>query len=208
MAHDKKHQYVKSKRPTNYDQKPGESLEHYYRRLAKQADQRLVRLRDLSRTETYKNVTKFAYARAMKDIKQWSGEGATRFNTKPPENNRAIMAKIRDMRTFLEAPTSTLSGINAVYKKRADTINEKYGTNFKWQDLAAYFDDASASKTDSAYGSDTMLKAVAEIQKQSDTIIEQIRKHQKKHIVVDSPRLQDVVDSVLADRNLKITQFF
>ena len=193
--------------PFLYEQKKGESLEHYYRRLAKQADQRLVRLEQLSRREGYENVNKYAYARAMKDIKQWSGEKATRFNMKPPKNANSVRAKIADMRTFLEAPTSTKAGIEAVYKRRAESLNEKYGTQFDWTDLANYFDEAKNSKSDSKYGSDTMLKAVAEIQKQSETITKQIEQHKKRHITVDNPRLQDAIDDILKDRGLKITQF-
>ena len=193
--------------PFLYEQKKGESLEHYYRRLAKQADQRLVRLEQLSRREGYENVNKYAYARAMKDIKQWSGEKATRFNMKPPKNANSVRAKIADIRNFLEAPTSTKAGVEAVYKRRAESLNEKYGTQFDWTDLANYFDEAKNSKSDSKYGSDTMLKAVAEIQKQSETITKQIEQHKKKHITVDNPRLQDAIDDILKDRGLKITQF-
>lgn len=193
--------------PFLYEQKKGESLEHYYRRLAKQADQRLVRLKQLSSKEGYENVNKYAYARAMKDIKQWSGEKAERFNTKPPKNANSVRAKIADIRNFLEAPTSTKSGIETVYKHKADILNEKYGTQFKWTDLANYFDEAKNSKSDGKYGSDTMLKAVAEIQKQSETIVKQIKQHKKKHITVDNPRLQDAIDDILKDRGLNITQF-
>lgn len=193
--------------PFLYERKKGESLEHYYRRLAKQADQRLVRLEQLSRKEGYANVDKYAYARAMKDIKQWSGEKATRFNMKPPKNANSIKAKIADIRTFLEAPTSTKAGVESVYKRRAESLNEKYGTSFDWTDLANYFDEAKNSKSDSKYGSDTMLKAVAEIQKQSETIAKQIKQHKKKHITVDNPRLQDAIDDILADKGLRISQF-
>lgn len=198
---------TKFENPALYDQKPGETLQHYYRRLAKQADQRLVRLEKLKGQEGYQNVDKYSYARAMKDIKQWSGDEATRFNTKPPSNTNSIKAKIADMRTFLEAPTSTKAGINSIYKHKADVLNDKYGTNFDWQDLANYFDEAKNSKTDSKYGSDTMLKAFAEIQKQGETIAKQIEQHRKKHIVVDNPRLQDAIDDILSDRGIHIKDF-
>lgn len=198
---------TKFENPFLYDQKKGESLDHYYKRLAKQADQRLVRLEKLTKQEGYANVNKYSYARAMRDIKQWSGEGATRFNMKPPKNANQLRAKIADIRTFLEAPTSTKAGITSIYKSKADALNEKYGTSFDWTDLANYFDEAKNSKSDSKYGSDTMLKAVAEIQKQSDTIAKQIKQHKKKHITVDNPRLQDAIDDILADRGINVKEF-
>ena len=51
--------------------KEGESLEHAYTRLAKQADQRLVRLEQLSEQhpDEYKGVLTYAYGLASKNIK-------------------------------------------------------------------------------------------------------------------------------------------
>lgn len=192
--------------PFLYEQREGESLEHFYRRLAKTADQRLVRLEKLAKEEAYKSVNKYAYARAMRDIKQWAGEGATRFNTSPPKHKAKLKAKIRDMKTFLEAPTSTKQGVESVYQNRADILNEKYGTNFEWKDLANYFEQAKASKSDEEYGSKTMLKALGVIQKNAETVVKQIEQHKKKHLTIPDagPRLQEAIDSMLADRKLKL----
>lgn len=203
-----KHDYSRFENPFLYEQKSGETLEHYYKRLAKQADQRLVRLEQLSEKKGFEAVKQYSYARAIRDIRQWAGQDATRFNQKTPKARRQLEAKIRDMRTFLEAPTSTKAGIIKVYQKRADTINEKYGTDFSWQDLGNYFEQAKASKADKKYGSATELKAMGEIQKQSDTIVKQVKQHKKKHINVDNPLLQEVVDSMLSDRKLSLSMFY
>lgn len=204
----KQRDYSKYENPFLYDRRDGESDLHYYRRLAKQADQRLVRIEQLSGQEKFKNVTKYSYARAIRDIQGWSGYQATRFNTKPPENKKQLMAKIADMRNFLEAPTSTKSGIIAVYQQRADTINKKYGTDFTWEDLGNYFEAAKASNTESKYGSSTELRAMAVIQANQDAVKKQIEQHKKKHITVDNPHLQDAIDDMLKDRKLKVQQFF
>lgn len=203
-----KHAYSRFENPFLYDRKEGETLEHYYKRLAKQADQRLVRLEQLSEKKGFEAVRQYSYARAMRDIKQWAGQDATRFNQKTPKTKRQLEAKIQDMRTFLEAPTSTKAGIIKVYQQRADTINKKYGTDFSWQDLGNYFEQAKASKADKKYGSATELRALGEIQKQSDVIIKQVKQHRKKHINVDNPLLQEVIDDMLTDRKLKLQMFY
>ena len=66
----------------NLDYKPGEDALMYYKRLAKTADQRLVRLEQLSTQKGYENVTAYAYARAQYDIGRYTS--GHRFNTKPP----------------------------------------------------------------------------------------------------------------------------
>ena len=130
------------------EQKAGETNLQWYKRLAKVADQRLVRIEKLSKDDHFKNVEKWAYAGAMNDIKRWSGGDATRFNTKPPASDREILAKIKNITAFIEKPTSSKRGIVDVYKKRADSINKKQGTKFTWQQIATYFESGLADKSD------------------------------------------------------------
>lgn len=169
----------------NTEAKAGEDLVHYYRRLAKVADQRLVRLERLSQQKNYGNAKQWAYARAQRDIKAWTGEGSNRFNTKPPENVNQLKAKINDIKTFLESASSTKRGITEVYKKRADTINNKYGTNFSWQDMANYFRGGKAEKDAKKFGSKTALKIIAVVQRNKDAIVQAIKKNKEINIVTD-----------------------
>lgn len=190
------------------DQKPGESLEKYYRRLAKTADQRLVRLEKASDQEYYKTATQWAYARAVKDIRKWIKPGTTtyklRFNTAPPKDPEDLLAKINDIKTFLASPTSTKKGITEVYKKRAETVNQKYGTSFTWQQLAKYYTSGQAEIWDAKFGSKTALRTIAQLQKNKKKIIEDIEKADQKDIRVDSSVLQKTVEKALADNNLNI----
>ena len=145
----------------NYEMKPGESLEAYYHRIAKVADQRLVRLERLEAQEGYGNATQWAYKRAMKDIETWSGEGATRFHTKAPSNANQLKAKINDIKTFLGSESSTKSGINRVYNKRVDTLNKRYGTNFQADDLQKVFSSSLWKKLEAKnFSSDQIYKAI------------------------------------------------
>lgn len=154
------------------DQAPDESIEHYYRRLAKQADQRLVRLEAYSYDKGYKRIKNWAYRKALKDIKHWSGEDATRFNTSPPTKQKGevkivdtqkLEAKIRDIRSFLEMPTSTKSGVMATYKNRAASINASQGTNLTWEQLADLFENDQTKDLIKDYDSGKTLRVYNEI---------------------------------------------
>lgn len=148
----------------NVGQKPDETLEHYYRRLAKTADQRLVRLERASKEKYYEPATDWAYASAMRDIHTWNGQTASRFNTAPPTNHEKLVAKINDIKKFLESPTSTKTGIKNVYIKKVNTFNERYGTDLTWDELAKYYDRRVADRMSAKFGSKTALKIIGRIQ--------------------------------------------
>ena len=150
----------------SFEQKPGESIENYYRRIAKVADQRLVRLEKLAGQPGYGNATQWAYRRAASDIETWGGNiEKPRFNTKPPENINALRAKINDIKAFLGSESSTKSGITETYKNRASTINSKYGTSFQVDDLAKVFNNGLMKKLEvKGFSSKTILKAIGYIQ--------------------------------------------
>lgn len=184
-----------------------------YRTLAKSADQRLVRLEKLAGEENYKNATKWAYARAQRDIQAWSGEGATRFNTKPPESIVDLKAKIQDMIHFIGSETSTKSGIKDVMKKRADSLNKTLGTNFKWDEVGKFFNSKLWDKTKERFGSKTLVRSIGTIRSDkklmkevSDTADEirkvkysHIPKSTKQEIINELARNMDVPDNQVGE---------
>ena len=159
----------------NAEQREGETELQYYRRLAKVADQRMVRLEQLSATDPYfKHALEFAYGRASSDLEIF-GE-SNRFNTKPPEDRRLFREKIMAMRYFIESPTSTKGGIIDTYQRRADSLNEKYGTEFTWKDLAEFFGKGKADKLQNdGYGSATALYAIGHVMTAKNKIIDGIQ---------------------------------
>ena len=150
-------------------------LEKVYRTLAKAADQRLKRLEDLSKEDNFQSVTKWSYARAMTDIQRWSGKEAKRFNTAPPDHKLQLIAKINDIKTFLEAPTSTKSSIVNMYQSRADTINDKYGTNLNWTDLGEFFESELFEKLSSKYDSDTVMQVLGTMNSEKDKVVKSLK---------------------------------
>lgn len=204
-----KHQY--KTRAYNVDYKPGESDLEYYKRLAKAADQRMVRLEQLAGIYVnpktgakspgvpgYEAVTQYAYAKALRDLELYGG--GKRFNTKPPLNpdgtvdNRLLSEKLADMRAFLTSVTSTKEGINQVYQQRANTFNENFGTTYTWQQLADYYNSGDADKLSKDLASSTVQKAIGVVQHSLE----------KAKAEVDANKKVTFEDKAVADAALKI----
>lgn len=172
----------------NIDMNPGESIEHYYHRLADAADHRLIRLEAMAYEPDFEGVKKFAYARAMKDLEVWGGN---RFNTKMPESVNLRNEKIADIIHFLQSPTSTKTGIVNVYKKRAETIKSKYGIDLNWQDMGRLMESFS---DDASGGSPTKIKALG--------VIKQIDKMGVEKALKKNPNVSDDIIRAVAENYL------
>lgn len=144
--------------------------------LSKVADQRLVRLESYKTDKNYSDILSFAYAKAQRDIKAWSGQDAVRFNkgNKKLSTNQ-IYAKINDILSFLNAPTSTKQGITKVFESRANTLNEKYpGLGITWKDLSVMYDKGLLD-WNQHYGSDSVFRAIGNFRRPSKDLKKKIK---------------------------------
>lgn len=178
-------------------------LEKVYRTLAKSADQRLVRLERYADEQGFETAKQWAYARAMHDIKQWSGEEAERFNMKPPAGKADLLSKIKDIQTFLESKTSTKQGIVSVYKRKADSLNKTMKkdnpdwVDVDWKDMAQYFDSAIYDKIDKQYGSKTKMMVMSQIKKNKKEIAEDIKNKKDIHIKMEDEEAAVKINKIL-----------
>lgn len=202
-----------------------------YRKLAKRADQRLVRLEHYEQLGgKYLNVTKFAYSKAMVDIRKWSGENAKRFNTKPPTSTISLQAKIKDIKEFLGSASSTIKptkdnalydlegkiiggGIELTYDKRADTLNRKFGKYldhpFTWDNIQDFFESTLYKKLDAkGYDSATVVRAIGVIQKNEEQITEEIAAHKPSHVHVQDMHVDEYVNKFLRYYKKDISKLF
>ena len=172
------------KNSKSWTKKP-EYLE-FYRKIAKAADNRLRNLEALAQKKGYKEVTRWAYAKAQRDIRGMFGEDATRFNRKiaPDTNLNTIYKDINRVLEFLNAPTSTKSQIDVIFQKRADTIREKYDVDMTWSKTATVFDTVLWKKTGARKASATALKAIGVIQKNRKQIKRALQEHQPISIII------------------------
>lgn len=174
--------------PDNYN-----DLVRVYRTLAKSADQRLVRLEQYSNQENFKTAIKWAYARARRDIKAWSGHDATRFNTKPPKSESAIRSKIEDIKTFLKAPSSTKKGIIEIYKQKADTFNDHHGTHFTWEQIGKFFMSDFAKNMTDDYDSTVTAKVLVTLRKNEKAIRDKIEEQDQIDIKAPDSMTKELV---------------
>ena len=153
-----------------------------YKQKAKRADQRLVRLEALAYEEHFHGVLEYSYKRAIHDIASWGGD--SRFNTAPPTNVTQLEAKLSDIERFLASPTSKKTSILAIYKKRADTINDRYGSEFDvkftWEDIANYYEDKKDVRKDIQLGSKTEVRALAVLKKLGGDVVNDIKETKDK----------------------------
>lgn len=200
-----------------------------YRKLAKRADQRLVRLERYAAREGYENVKEYAYARAMRDIRTWSGSDAKRFNTRPPSGYWDLMGKINDIKYFLRSASSSIKptadnaiynekgelvggGIDLTYEKRAQALNKRYGTDVSWENIGALFESQLYRKMINKYGvqaSKSIVRAIGKIQANDADIKRALedKKAIKLHFEKEGP-LEDKVNHILRYYKKDVTSLY
>lgn len=175
-----------------------EELRKDYVKLAKRADQRMVRLEALSYEKGFRHVKQWAYGRAATDIERYEGrkirrDERPRWNRAIPEDEKKLKEKLADVKRFLEAETSTRVGIQKTYKDRVRTINNKYDTQFDWQTFA---DFAESKLFDELmdYGSGTTFDVIATLQKDKKKLEDKYNDLQERHRTITAKDLDyDVV---------------
>lgn len=196
----------------NTERKSGESDTSYYRRLAKTADQRLVRLEKLQGTKNFESVNKWAYAKAQHEIKRFNKDG-TRFNTAIPNTKFRYNSKINAMISFINAPTSTKSGIIGVYKTRAQSLQDKLNENLKkgqkkykitWKQMGTYFESGLADKLNSLLGSSTAVKTISRLYNDNE-LMNKIEEAEKTVIrISDNEKVNKKIEKILKENSIDV----
>ena len=152
-----------------------DDLRKAYLHLADIADRRMRRLEEYaSKDKKYANILKFAYDKAINDIEAERGSGAHRFKAGALANGNILnmQSRINDVLKFLNSPTSTISGVKKVYGQRAKVINEKYGLDLTWEQMADFFENESVQATIQNFASDTAMKMIGKYYRKKDKIQE------------------------------------
>lgn len=184
-------------------------LEAVYRTLAKSADQRLVRLEKYVKEEGYGSALQWAYRRAERDIRAWGGEKATRWNIKAPDSIAGLKAKIEDIKTFLEAESSTKKGIAAINERRVNTINEKYGTNFSPNELKNFMGSNlwKEMSDESSYGSKNAFRIIGTVQKNKKKLIDGVKRANEIDLQVPDEMVETLTQNAIAEHGKELVKF-
>ena len=173
-----------------------------YGKLTRLANDRLREIEKRSTTDGLTSLTQYAYKRAVHDL-----SGATRFPSKEKIENlnyNAIVKRMNDMRRFLRSKSSTTRGVKSMYSQNASRFNKKYGTNFTQSQLAKFFDKNTGlyekiKSKNPDWGSETVMKAIAQIRQNKDEVLEQMERENKNHIDTDSVKVNEVINELLTE---------
>lgn len=146
----------------------------YLNKINKIADRRLRNLEVYRHDAGYKDIDKYAYAKAMRNIKAIGGN--KRFSIKAYESmtKQEIQKRINYTLEFLNSPSSTKTGITKVYKKRAETLNAKYGTNYTWQQLTQLFESGVFDSLIEKFASESTFRSIGKFQKNKESTIKML----------------------------------
>lgn len=177
-----------------------EEIEKEYFRKAKIADQRLRALEKYEHEENFKTATKWAYARAKRDIESWGG--SNRFgsgkNAIKDLTTEELAMKLSDIDKFLTSKSSTKSGIKKVYIKRANTFNEKYKTNISWEEFAKFIHSDIYEKMDAEFGSETIMETFHKTRemskKEAEDLINSKNKSEKRFDPAERKAIKTLVE--------------
>lgn len=208
------HQYKTASK--SYEQKSGENLNQYYRRLAKQANQRMVRLEQISTpgskqyNEAFKNVKSYAYEKYQREALALSQGKSKRFSESLnlSLNQNQLNARINVLKNFLQSPTSTKGDIIKLYTERANTINERYDTDFTWESLAKFFESGLYDKLSRNFESDGAFNIIGAISKNPKEIIKNIKNADAIVELVDDEILAEDVQQAVKALGKDIRNFF
>lgn len=186
------------------------TMKQELKRLSIEADKKLRKLEKLSQKKGYENVKEFAYRRAMKDIRYWSDGNKRSFKSMMKTDNiNSLQGQINAVKRFLDAPTSAKKSIDELFKRRADTLNENYGTNFSWQNLANVFDRADENVF-YLRGAKSYLKAVSYLKDNEAEIMEDIYDLSmgEKVIRTGNNKVDKMIQNILDKEGIDFTSLY
>ena len=146
----------------------------YLNKINKIADRRLRNLEVYRHDAGYKDIDKYAYAKAMRNIRAIGGN--KRFSIKAYESmtKQEIQKRINYTLEFLNSPSSTKTGITKVYKKRAATLNAKYGTDYTWQQMTQLFESGVFDTLIEKFASESTFRSIGKFQKNKESTIQML----------------------------------
>lgn len=174
-----------------------------YKEKAKLADRRLRELEKRAAKEKDSEYLRYAYSRAMRDIK--SHGGRKRFDIKPSSDLEELRAMLADVQRFIDAETSTYRGFYRIQKSRVEAFNKSLGTNFTVKEFTQIMEtgafDLLTQSGAALFGYRTAVRILSVLIKNKKNIVgrqqrmtgQQMLKLLSKYKFKDDPALYDIV---------------
>lgn len=172
-------------------------LEREVKPMMMEANMKLLNLEMIAKDPEYEGIEQFAYRKAMQQIKEIRGKEFKRFNM--PKNTHQLEKTKRALENFLDSPTSSRAGIEELYEKNAQSLNEKMGSKFTWQKMGAFLQAAEFEDIKAEYDSEIAVIMIKQLYKHrrktgKKRFIDMLQKHQIKELdEVDSDTLAEFV---------------
>ena len=176
-----------------------QQLEAEVKPMMQKANAMLLNLEKLADKDEFAGIENFAYRNAMQSIKEIRGPGYTRFNM--PKNTHQLEKTQRALQQFIDAPTSSKQGSEALYEKNADWFNKQMSSKFSWQKMGSFLQAAEFEDLKADYFSKTAVMIVTQLYKHrrktgKKKFIEMLEKHEIKDLdEVDQDTLAEFVKS-------------
>lgn len=165
-----------------------DALLREFRMLVSKANSRIDRLFKAGKTDS------FAYRRAMFAIERQTGqwlkmpkEGKPpHFTSANPKNKNVLRARFNEVQEFLNAETSTLSGVKRLEKTATATIKDRYGLDLSVDQLEIVFEGALWEKLNTEFGSKTAIAILSAVQRNNGSISKAFADLADQHIFISS----------------------
>lgn len=171
-------------------------LQAEYQKLAKTANRRMYKLEKLAEHPDYKAVLGYAYKDVAHELEiRGLGRRFPMSVARMSANKtdiRALKALINTLQDFLDAPSSTKRGIDKTYSRRAQSLNKQYGTDFTPENMRDFFEASVWKKINDRFGSKTAMRVIGAIQKNADTIIQEVNDARRRHKKINISSLMDI----------------
>ena len=182
-------------------------LEAEVRPMMQTANAMLLNLEKLAQTEEFEGIEQFAYRNAMQAIKEIRGSGYKRFNM--PKNTHQLEKTQRALEKFINSPTASKQGIEALYEKNATWFNEQIGSKYSWQKMGSFLQAAEFEELKADYFSQTAILIVTQLYKHrrktgKKKFVEMLEKHEIADLKeVDQDRLAEFVKTKIKWTDLR-----
>lgn len=94
-----------------------------------------------------------------------------------------------------------------LYQRRADTINERYGTNFSWEELGTVFEDKE-NNTFYQKGGISYVEAVGYMKDNEEALLQSLEDNSRLVIRTGSRKANQIARDLIGEYGLDFTKLY